>query len=223
MASLLKFERAAWRDGLLLLGIDEVGRGPLAGPVVAAAVIFPVGHRAIKGVRDSKLVRTHEERVDLVEQIRTRALAWGLGAASVREIARHNIRQATILAMRRALTRCRRRIPVQAAMPHCIYIDGLPVPELGEEHQALVKGDGRCHAIAAASLLAKVSRDSLMIRLHRRRPDFGWQTNSGYGTPAHIAALRAHGMTPHHRLQFCDTALQTALFNDELPGQPAEY
>ena len=207
----LRHERLAWSSGRVLIGIDEVGRGPLAGPVVAAAVCFPVDHRGIRGVRDSKQVPEHAERARLVDRIRREALAFGLGAASVREIARDNIRRATATAMRRALARCRTRLsPGLAAV---ILIDGLPMPELQSEHQALVRGDAHCHAIAAASLLAKVARDQLMMALAERRPGYGWDTNVGYATREHVAALRRHGLTPHHRLLFCDTALgQRELF-----------
>ena len=202
---MLHHERIAWSTGQLLIGIDEVGRGPLAGPVVAAAVCFPTNHPGIAGVRDSKKVPRHEERVRLVALIQSDALAWGLGAASVREIARDNIRRATALAMRRALRRCRAQLGSEFTTT--IIVDGLRVPELHADHQALVKGDAHCHAIAAASLIAKVARDRLMQALAMRRPDYGWHTNVGYATQAHIAALRAHGRTPHHRALFCDTAL----------------
>jgi ribonuclease HII len=213
---LLANERAAWSRGLLLIGIDEVGRGPLAGPVVAAAVCFPRDHDAIPGVRDSKRVPDHAARVVLADEIRRTALAVGLGAASVREIAQINIRRATALAMRRALARCRARL--DAGCMTTILIDGLRMPELGTDHDALVKGDGKCHAIAAASLLAKVARDRLMHALASRRPDYGWQTNVGYATRQHVAALLAHGRTPHHRVLFCDTALgQRELFEQLQP------
>lgn len=209
----LRHERVAWSLGQLLIGIDEVGRGPLAGPVVAAAVCFPLNHRGIRGVRDSKQVADHDERVGLARRIRGEALAFGLGAASVREIARDNIRRATALAMRRALLRCRAQLPPGIAV--AIIIDGLRMPELNENHQALVNGDALCHAIAAASLLAKVARDRLMHALASRRPHYGWQTNVGYGTREHVAALRVHGRTPHHRVLFCDTALgQRELFSE---------
>lgn len=208
---LLRHERDAWSAGQLLIGIDEVGRGPLAGPVVAAAVCFPIDHPGIPGVRDSKQVSRSLTRSALAGEIRRQALAVGLGAASVREIAQINIRRATALAMRRALLRCRARLTAQ---PACvIVIDGLRMPELGEPHEALVKGDAQCHAIAAASLLAKVARDRLMHALAERRPGYGWQTNVGYATAEHVAALRLRGRTPHHRMLFCDTALgQTEMF-----------
>ncbi len=203
--SILAHERATWQVGQLLIGVDEVGRGPLAGPVVAAAVVFPAGHRAIRGVRDSKLVKCVDERESLALAIRTQATAWGLGAASVREIAAINIRRATALAMRRALVRCRATMPADTRAQ--LFVDGLPMPELGEPHHALVKGDAHCHAIAAAALLAKCARDRLMRSLARRRPGYGWETNVGYGTGHHVAALRRLGLTPHHRTLFCDTAL----------------
>lgn len=204
--SLLTHERIAWSTGHLLIGIDEVGRGPLAGPVVAAAVVFPAEHRPITGMRDSKQVKSSEEREGLAAAIRLSACAWGLGAASVREIATINIRRATALAMRRALVRCRSRLPAGVSVRLCV--DGLRMPELGEDHEALVGGDAACHAIAAAALLAKVARDRLMRALATRRPGYGWETNVGYGTGQHVAALRALGMTPHHRTMFCETALR---------------
>jgi ribonuclease HII len=202
---MLTHERLAWSSGSFLIGIDEVGRGPLAGPVVAAAVCFPIDHRGIPGVRDSKQVPSHTKRVALADAIRHEALAFGLGAASVREIAQINIRRATALAMRRALLRCRALLGDGTTT--IVILDGLRMPELHADHQSLVKGDAQCHAIAAASLLAKVARDRLMHALASRRPGYGWQTNVGYATREHIAALRAHGRTPHHRTLFCDTAL----------------
>ncbi len=203
--SILSHERVTWEAGQLLIGVDEVGRGPLAGPVVAAAVVFPAGHRAIRGVRDSKLVKCPDERESLAVAIRAQAIAFGLGAASVREIATINIRRATALAMRRALVRCRAKMPSDCTA--VLFVDGLAMPELGEAHNALVKGDARCHAIAAAALLAKCARDRLMRSLAHRRPGYGWETNVGYGTGYHVSALRRLGLTPHHRTLFCDTAM----------------
>ncbi len=202
---LLDYERLAWDRDHLLIGIDEVGRGPLAGPVVAAAAVFVVGHPGIDGVRDSKAVAKRAERERLAGRVRAEALAWGLGAASVAEIARLNIRRATALAMRRALRRCTARLARGVAYE--VLVDGVAVPELGAPHRALVKGDANCHAIAAAALLAKATRDALMERLAVRRPGYGWESNAGYGSAGHIAALRERGLTPHHRVQFCQTAL----------------
>lgn len=205
MPDLLLHERAAWSAGAVLIGVDEVGRGPLAGPVVAGAVCFALEHPGIEGVRDSKLVKLSSKRLVLAEQIRSDALGWGLGAASVREIANLNIRVATALAMRRAVRRCRAMLPVGTMV--LLAVDGLQVPELGEPHQSIVKGDNHCHAIAAASIIAKVARDRLMWALAARRPGYGWDSNVGYATAEHTAALRALGLTPHHRVQFCRTAL----------------
>ncbi len=205
MPERLLHEAAAWRTGALLIGVDEVGRGPLAGPVVAAAVVFPKDQVLIPAIRDSKRVGSVRRRGELVEVIRRESLAVGIGAASVAEIATLNIRRATVLAMRRAIARCRVHL---GEVPTMLLIDGLPLPDLGEPHEALVGGDGRSQSIAAASLVAKVVRDTLMSRLARRRPGYGWESNAGYGTAAHIEALRTAGLTPHHRAGFCATALR---------------
>jgi ribonuclease HII len=174
--------------------MDEVGRGPLAGPVVAAAVVFPLDVRPLRGLRDSKLLSA-ARREALAARIRCVALAVAVGAASVHEIDRVNIRRATVLAMRRALA----RLPVQ---PQHLLIDGLPIPDLGLPHQAIVDGDVHCHSIAAASIIAKVVRDRLMQRLDHRYPRYGWGTNRGYGTEEHLAAIDRFGPTPHHRYTF---------------------
>lgn len=191
----LRRERALWASGLLhVAGLDEVGRGPLAGPVVAAAVILSPGRRAPVGLRDSKtLTAAQRERAAVV--IRHRALSWGVGAASVREIDRINIRRASALAMRRALARLHVR-------PDYILIDGPPLPELLAEHEALLQGDGRCASIAAASILAKCVRDRLMERLAMHYPAFHWDANKGYGTRDHLDILDHDGPTPHHRRSF---------------------
>lgn len=180
--------------GPLLAGVDEVGRGPLAGPVVACAVVMPPDARAIRGVDDSKLLLP-EARERLAQRIRERAVSVAVGAASVREIDRVNIYHAAVLAMRRALQRL--RVP-----PHHVLVDGNPIRTLGVEHTAVVGGDGCCHSIACASIIAKVTRDRLMRALARRHPHYRWETNAGYGTPEHHAGLAVHGLTPHHRLSF---------------------
>jgi ribonuclease HII len=191
---LLAREWEAWDRGLVVAGVDEVGRGPLAGPVVAAAVVLAPGCW-IEGVDDSKRL-THARRVELSAEIRARCLCFAVGAASPREIDRINIRRATALAMQRALLRLRVR-------PDHLLVDGLPVPELGLERQtAVVGGDALVHSIGAASILAKVVRDRLMERLAPRHPDFGWERNKGYGTPEHLGAIDARGHTRHHRLSF---------------------
>jgi ribonuclease HII len=205
----LKQERAAWADARLLVGVDEAGRGPLAGPVVAAAVVFPTRCAAVRGLRDSKLLAAGV-RLRLALRIRQRALGFGIGAASTREIDRLNIRVATALAMRRAIARLLARRVCGAAPPR-ILIDGLPLPEIGYEHEALVDGDARCQSIAAAAILAKTVRDLLMQRLAPRHPGYGWETNVGYGTEEHQLGLRLHGPTRHHRVTFAPIA-QLALF-----------
>ena len=205
----LQRERAAWADAALLVGVDEAGRGPLAGPVVAAAVVFPAECRAVRGLRDSKVLPAKIRRV-LAERIRARALGFAVGAASCHEIDRLNIRVASALAMRRAIA-----APVHspAVQGRCyrILIDGLPLPEVGYPHEALVDGDARCQSIAAAAILAKTIRDRLMERLAVRHPGYGWHTNMGYGTEEHHAGLRAHGPTRHHRFTF-EPIAQLTLF-----------
>ena len=190
----LAYERGFWGRGCFrVAGVDEVGRGPLAGPVVACAVILPPDVH-IDGATDSKQL-SRAERESLAPEIRRRALAVGLGAASVREIDRLNILVATRLAMRRAL----------AALPESpghVVVDGLPVKSLGWEHEAVVEGDALVHCIACASIVAKVVRDRLMCRLAQRYPGYGWETNVGYGSAAHRAAVESLGSTPHHRQTF---------------------
>jgi len=195
LRKLLATEHGLWERGMrYVAGVDEVGRGPLAGPVVAAAVIFPEGCW-IPGVDDSKRL-TAEQRLGAVERITASCVAYGVGAASAREIDGLNIRRATALAMSRAIA----RLPVPA--DH-LLVDGLPVPELGlDAHTAIVRGDGCVHCIGAASILAKVTRDRLMERLARRYPAYGWERNKGYGTAEHLAALASFGATRHHRHSF---------------------
>jgi ribonuclease HII len=194
--------------GPLLAGIDEVGRGPLAGPVVACAVVMPPDARAIRGVDDSKRLAA-PEREKLAARIRERALTVAVGAASVREIDRINIYHAAVLAMRRALRRLR-------VTPDHVLVDGNPIRSLGVEHTAVVGGDACCHSIACASIVAKVTRDRLMQALARRYPHYRWETNVGYGTTEHHAGLAAHGLTPHHRRSFSPVA-QLRLPFDVLP------
>jgi ribonuclease HII len=202
----LQRERAAWAGAQLLVGVDEAGRGPLAGPVVAAAVVFPVGCAAVRGLRDSKILPARI-RAALASRIRTRALAFGVGAASSREIDRLNIRVATAVAMRRAIEHLFRSAGFPLAPRPCrIVIDGLPLPEIGYEHEALVDGDALCHSISAAAILAKTVRDRLMQRLAPRYPGYGWDTNVGYGTAEHQEGIRVHGATRHHRHTFAPIA-----------------
>lgn len=200
----LEREATLWAEGRsTVAGVDEVGRGPLAGPVVAAAVVFRAGQEPIEDLRDSK-VMTANQRERVAEAIRATALAFALGAASVREIDRLNIRRATALAMRRALRRL-------SCVPDYILLDGTALPEIDAVHEAIVDGDARCHSIAAAGVIAKCVRDRLMVRLGRRYPAFHWEENKGYATRAHLSELHRLGPTRHHRMSFMPVA-QRELF-----------
>ncbi len=192
LRDLLAYERRFWGRGFVA-GVDEVGRGPLAGPVVAAAVVLP-RETVVEGAADSKSL-TAEERERLALEISRTAAALGIGAASVAEIDRLNILRATAVAMRRALEKL-------DPEPGHVVVDGTPMRDLGWEHDAVVGGDGRVHTVACASIVAKVCRDRLMRTLAERYPGYGWETNVGYGTAEHRDALERLGPTPHHRLTF---------------------
>ncbi len=185
-------------------GVDEVGRGPLAGPVMAAAVILQKG-RIPKGLNDSKQL-SEEAREALYPRILEMAVAVGVGEASVGEIDLVNIRQATHLAMARAV----RALPVAAQFA---LVDGNDAPALPCRCDTLVKGDGRSVSIAAASIVAKVTRDRLMVRLHDEHPHYNWRSNKGYGTPDHYSGLKRHGVTIHHRRSF--SPIHNILYGDE--------
>jgi ribonuclease HII len=181
-------------------GIDEVGRGPLAGPVMAAAVVFsaPVAPALAALIDDSKRLSPARRDIAFAALIAARAVGGveiGVGAASVAEISRLNILGATLLAMRRAAGRL-------AGLPDLALVDGNRPPALDCAVRCVVGGDRRCLSIAAASIVAKVVRDRLMARLATRYPAYGWERNAGYGTSAHLAALAAHGASPHHRPTF---------------------
>lgn len=177
----------------LLAGVDEAGRGPLAGPVVAAAVILDELN-PIKGLADSKqLSALRRER--LFDEIRARALCCSIAEASVDEIDRLNILQATLLAMRRAVEGLRLK-------PGRVLVDGNRIPVLKVPAEAIVKGDAKVPAISAASILAKVYRDRLCAVLHEQHPQYGFDGHKGYPTPEHLTALRVHGACPQHRRSF---------------------
>jgi len=176
-----------------ICGVDEAGRGPLAGPVVAAAVILN-RKRMPKGLNDSKQL-SEEERETLFPRIMDMAVAVGVGEASVGEIDLVNIRQATHLAMARAV----RALSVAAEFA---LVDGNDAPALPCRCDTLVDGDARSLSIAAASIIAKVTRDRMMVALHDDHPGYNWRNNKGYGTPEHYVGLKAHGVTVHHRRSF---------------------
>lgn len=192
-------ERAARAAGYACVcGIDEAGRGPLAGPVVAAAVVLPPG-LALPGLNDSKKL-TARRREALYTQLREDArVLIGVGMAEAAEIDRLNILRATHEAMARAVA------ALPTAVDFCL-IDGLPVPQFPLPQRALVKGDARCLSIAAASIVAKVTRDRLMQDLAQQYPGYGFEKHAGYGTAAHLAALRRLGPCPEHRRSFAPVA-----------------
>ncbi len=180
-------------EAFLICGVDEAGRGPLAGPVSAAAVILDDAN-PIEGLADSKKL-TERQRDAFANIIRERALAWAVAYAEVGEIDRLNILQATLLAMRRAVLALSMR-------PQQVLVDGLYCPSTGIPSQAIVKGDSKIAAISAASILAKTSRDALMLELHERYPQYGFADHKGYPTAAHLVALQEHGVSSVHRKSF---------------------
>ena len=181
----------------LVAGVDEAGRGPLAGPVVAAAVILRQ-EDCPEGLNDSKQL-TAARRAQLEGEIKARAMCWGIGVSSVEEIDEINILWATMLAMTRA---------VEALAHDCahVLVDGNRCPKWRWASTAIVEGDAKCLSIAAASILAKEARDRMMVEAAAVHPHYGWESNKGYGSPMHLAALREHGPTPLHRRSFAPVA-----------------
>ena len=177
----------------LMAGVDEVGRGPLAGPVVAAAVILDE-RRQIRGLNDSKLLAA-EERERLDREIRSKAVCFCVASASVAEIDTINILRAALLAMRRA-------VEGLARQPQIVLVDGNQRPELPMAVRTVVGGDAKVRAISAASIIAKVHRDRLCMQLHDEHPQYGFDSHKGYSTPEHLSALQQHGACPHHRRSF---------------------
>jgi ribonuclease HII len=217
----LKAEQAplVWDAPGLMAGVDEAGRGPLAGPVVAAAVILD-DLRPIRGLADSKTL-TALQRERLHDQILAKALCCSIAQATVEEIDTHNILQATMIAMRRAVEGLRLK-PVK------VLVDGNRLPTLDVLAEAIVKGDARVKAISAASILAKVHRDRLCEQLHNEFPYYGFAGHKGYGTPEHLEALQRHGACVHHRRSFSPVAAALARTGGTLSvvlpadaGQPA--
>jgi len=194
MGVLLRIERGLWRLGLTrIAGVDEVGVGPLAGPVVAAAVIVPDDIK-LRGVDDSKKL-TAALREDLAAKIYERALGIGVGIVEVDDIDRLNIYHAALEAMRRAVL----ALPT---LPDHVVVDARRIPEITIPQTALIKGDARSYSIAAASIVAKVTRDGMMRRLDAVYPQYGFRENMGYGTAQHLAAIERYGPSPIHRRSF---------------------
>ena len=189
-----EIEKSFYCDDIeVICGVDEAGRGPLAGPVCAAAVILPRGLE-IPGLTDSKKL-TDKKRRELFPVIQEQAIAYGIGFATEQEIDEINILQATFLAMQRALDQLKVR-------PDLALIDGNREKDFGLPVKTVVKGDSLSANIAAASVLAKVTRDNLMVELAETYPQYGFEIHKGYGTKAHYAALREHGASPIHRMTF---------------------
>lgn len=194
---LYEMENALRQQGLsLICGIDEAGRGPLVGPVCAAAVILPPG-LCIDGLNDSKKL-TEKKREVLYDIITAQAVSWAVGLATPQEIDMFNILQATYLAMRRAVNGL-------ACAPDYVLVDGNGDPRLLLPTQTVVKGDGRAACIAAASVLAKVTRDRLLTALGGQYPEYGFEQHKGYPTKAHYEAIAKYGVTPEHRRSFLKT------------------
>jgi ribonuclease HII len=196
----LSFERHLWTKGIsLVAGIDEAGRGPLAGPVVAAAAILPAEF-PLTGVNDSKQIpeKVREELFDALTD-RGTLVCYGVGIAEPAEIDRFNILRATYLAMQRAVS-------ALAVRPEHLLIDGLPAPVFRRPQTAIVGGDAISMSIAAASIIAKVTRDRMMRHWHNEFPQYDFYHNKGYGTPSHLESLQIHGPCPIHRRSFAPVA-----------------
>ena len=202
-----------------IAGVDEAGRGSLAGPVVAAAVILPLGDTAplhldpnecmecFAGVRDSKQL-TARERERLFDIVMQHALAVGVGIGSVEMIDERNILQATKYAMRDAIAQL-------TSPPQALLLDAIHLPDIELLQRSIIKGDALCLSIAAASIIAKVTRDRIMVQLHELFPMYGFAQHKGYGTPEHLAALQEHGATLHHRQSFAPVRELFGLFQED--------
>ncbi len=210
--SLAELPGPGWDRPGLLAGVDEAGRGPLAGPVVAAAVILD-DQKPIKGLADSKTL-SERRREHLYDEIRARALACSVAVASVAEIDELNILQATLLAMRRAVDGLR-------LTPHRVLVDGNRLPPLKMLAAAIVRGDSRVAAISAASILAKVHRDRLCLALHEAYPQYGFAGHKGYPTAEHLAALRRFGACAVHRRSYAPVRAVLAMVPAD-PTDPAD-
>ncbi len=193
LEKMLEFERKYGDVFTCICGIDEAGRGPFAGPVVAGAVVLPVGLK-IEGLNDSKQVSA-KKRDELFEEIKEKAVSYGIGISSPARIDEINILQATYEAMQHA-------VEDLDVVPDLLLNDAVTIPQLPIKQVAIVKGDGRSLSIAAASIMAKVTRDRMMVEYAELYPEYGFERNKGYGSSEHIAALKAHGPCPIHRSSF---------------------
>lgn len=213
LVRLHKYERDAHERGFRFVGgVDEVGRGPLAGPVVAACVVLD-GPLMLDGLDDSKRVAP-ERRVEIAHLVRQRAVAWAIGEASVEEIERINIYWASVLAMERAIASL-------TQVPDFLLTDAVRIKSYAGEQLPVIKGDAKCASVAAASIIAKVHRDLLLVELDRVHPQYGFAEHKGYATPRHIAALEEFGPCPHHRRTFTRVAGNLNLFDSEAePDSP---
>ena len=210
---LLEQDSLPWHPPGLVAGVDEAGRGPLAGPVVAAAVVLD-DMKPIAGLNDSKKLTANRREV-LYDEIRAKALCFCIAQASVQEIDEINILKATMLAMRRAVMGLRLK-------PVLVLVDGNQLPQIDVQAEAIVKGDSLVQAISAASILAKVTRDRWCERLDAQYPQYGFAAHKGYGTAAHLEALRTHGATAEHRRSFSPVAqvLQAGQVCEGVTAQP---
>jgi ribonuclease HII len=197
---------------LIVCGVDEAGRGPLAGAVYAAAVILDSA-RCIPGLADSKML-SEKKRDSLAVQIKQYALAWAISSSSVEEIDEINILQASLLAMKRA-------IEALHPTPHQVLVDGLHCPKTSIPTQAIVKGDSKVQAISAASILAKTARDAEMCRLHELHPQYGFAKHKGYPTPYHLLCLAEYGVSPVHRRSYAP--VRKLLLGNQISGILSEH
>ncbi len=203
--NLLHFEQELYRQGYrLIAGVDEAGVAPLAGPVVAAAVILPQNYR-LPGLNDSKKILNHRKREMLAQRIKQDAVSWATGQAEVEEIDRLNVYRSGLLAMKRALE-------ALATEPEYVLVDARTIPHCPFPQKAVVHGDALCATVAAASLIAKTTRDALMMEMDRMYPGYGFVRHKGYPTPAHLKVLKQRGPLPVHRKSF--TPVRDALTQD---------
>jgi ribonuclease HII len=196
LESIEKFLPHHLRNLEFIAGVDEVGRGPLSGPVVAAAVILPKGFCDSR-IKDSKQIKSQKKREEAEQLIYQNAISWFVSACTEEEIDQHNILQATFMAMKRSLSGLK-------IEPEFIYVDGDKFP--GYEsipYECVIKGDSKVISIAAASIIAKTHRDRIMQKMSIKFPQYGWGNNMGYGTPEHLKAIKEYGITKYHRKTFC--------------------